>query len=147
MWTGNTRSQGGMWSASVVVGHPGHQSFPQMPFAQRNDPIEGLKVITTPVHSPQANSLLRTADRDSAAGVPRVEAAGVTSATSSKHLKYFRIDFLFVKICSSHLLTERRDCVRVFLLVLMSKLGRCRLLNMPLHEPNSHSSSTVANSH
>ena len=42
MWTGNTRSQGGMWSALVVVGHPGHQSFPQMPFAQRNDPIEAL---------------------------------------------------------------------------------------------------------
>ncbi|MGA9723787.1 MAG: helix-turn-helix domain-containing protein [Candidatus Binatus sp.] len=33
----------------------------------------GLKVITTPVRSPQAELALRTADRDSAAGVPRLD--------------------------------------------------------------------------
>ena len=36
---GNAWSQGGMWSASVVVRHPRCQDFPQMPFAQRNNPV------------------------------------------------------------------------------------------------------------
>jgi len=39
---GNAWPQGRMWSASIVVGHPGHQDFSQVPFAQRNDPIQTL---------------------------------------------------------------------------------------------------------
>ena len=33
---GNARSQRQMWSATVVVGHPRHQDFSQVSFAQRN---------------------------------------------------------------------------------------------------------------
>jgi hypothetical protein len=36
---GNAWSQGGMWSAQIVVGHPRLQDGFQVPFAQRNNPI------------------------------------------------------------------------------------------------------------
>jgi hypothetical protein len=38
----NSRTQGRVRSAPVVVGHPRPQSSLQMPFAQRNNPIETL---------------------------------------------------------------------------------------------------------
>src|ERR1019366_1783011 len=41
-WVGNARSQRGMWSATVVVGHPRCQDFAQVPLAQRNNPVQTL---------------------------------------------------------------------------------------------------------
>ena len=39
---GKSRTQRGMWSFTVVMGHPLRQHRPNMPFIERNQPIETL---------------------------------------------------------------------------------------------------------
>jgi len=51
-----------MWSAAVIVGHPRAQGFPQVPFAERDNPIHTLS--SKCADNPFAKRVgLRTANR------------------------------------------------------------------------------------